>query len=187
MNKLDVVVAPVGLCQCGCGERTDISKWSRASLGWVKGQPKRFVRGHNSRRPLEERFWEKVEPTGFCWSWTGALSDTGYGSIGADGITKSAHRVAYELLIGPVPEGLHVDHLCRRRLCVNPDHLELVEPGENTRRGLQGRMRTHCVNGHPRTEKNTYVDKKTGWRKCRICHRERARRRREKQSERDDR
>lgn len=87
-------------------------------------------------RPLEERFWEKVEPTGFCWNWT-ASTRNGYGQIsvgGRKGRIAGAHRVAYELLIGPIPDGLVIDHLCRNTLCVNPDHLEPVTVRENALR-----------------------------------------------------
>lgn len=80
------------------------------------------------------RFWAKVDAEGDCWVWTGALSDTGYGSFAPAGKAKSAHRFAYESLVGPIPVGLQLDHLCRNRACVNPDHLEPVSATENTRR-----------------------------------------------------
>lgn len=74
-----------------------------------------------------------VHPNG-CWLWTGCRSN-GYGQIGMDGRMMLAHRLAYELIIGPIPTGLHIDHLCRTPLCVNPAHLEPVTPAENIRRG----------------------------------------------------
>lgn len=83
---------------------------------------------------VEERFWSKVQPTGFCWEWIGGL-DVGYGFFAlTHDIKVGAHRWAYEHLVGPIPEGLHIDHLCRNRQCVNPDHLEPVTLEENTRR-----------------------------------------------------
>ena len=88
-------------------------------------------------KPLWDRFWPKVEFTGFCWNWTAGTSAKGYGCFrlgGHDGKRTSAHRVAYELLVGPIPDGLELDHLCRNRRCVNPDHLEPVTGDENKRR-----------------------------------------------------
>src|SRR5689334_1886116 len=89
----------------------------------------------DSRLPL--RFWAKVQPadTG-CWLWNeGSLDWSGYGQYWYDGATRGAHRVAYGLLVGDIPEGLQIDHLCRTPSCVNPEHLEVVAPKENTLRG----------------------------------------------------
>jgi len=82
----------------------------------------------------ERRFWSYVEKTETCWLWTGHLTDDGYGRLGINGQLVLAHRFAYELLVGPIPEGLHLDHLCRVRHCVKPDDLEPVTPAENVRR-----------------------------------------------------
>ena len=118
--------------------------------------------------PSEERFWAKVNKTETCWLWTGARS-RGYGSFPMDGL-GGAHRWAYLHLVGPIPEGLELDHLCRVRHCVRPDHLEPVTHAENMRRGVwNNRLKTHCVHGHPFDEANT-----TWWknkRSCRTCHR----------------
>ncbi len=119
--------------------------------------------------------WERwnlyVERTdGGCWLWTGArASGTGYAHFGlAGGRTLSAHRFSYEHHIGPIPDGLVIDHLCRVRHCVNPDHLEAVTQAENVRRAL-GQI-THCVHGHEYTPENTYVAK-NGRRTCKECKR----------------
>lgn len=104
---------------------------------------------------------------GGCWLWTGAVSSTGYGSVGIAGRTHNAHRVAYESATGPIPAGLQLDHLCRVRRCIRPDHLEPVTPGENTRRGYRAQV-TECPNGHPYDEANTYR-KPGGGRVCRRC------------------
>lgn len=91
-------------------------------------------------RPTEDRFWEKVDGSGDCWEWTGTRQTMGYGSFWVLGQGKRlAHRVAYELLVGPIAEGRELDHRCRNRICVNPDHLEPVSHRENVRRGVAGR------------------------------------------------
>lgn len=124
-------------------------------------------------RSIDERFWEKVKKTDTCWNWTAARFPTGYGAFRAPDRVLYAHRVAYELLIGPIPGGLHIDHLCRNRRCVNPAHLEPVAPAENVRRGNSGKLqarRTHCPRGHE------YNVGKSGSRFCRVCDRSRPRR-----------
>lgn len=123
----------------------------------------------------EERFWSKVEKTDGCWLWTGALNGGGYGRFNV-GRRLYAHRAAYLMFVGPIPDGLQIDHLCRVRHCVNPDHLEPVTHAENVRRGEVGtreRMRTHCPHGHEYTEANTYVHPRDGSRKCMACARRR--------------
>lgn len=122
-----------------------------------------------------EQFWTRVDASGDCWEWTGRRR-SGYGVAELVG-TTSAHRVAYVLLVGPIPEGLQLDHLCRNRACVNPDHLEPVTNLVNSRRAL---WRHHCRKGHPLTPENTYwrptPRKGLGPRQCAICHIESARR-----------
>lgn len=82
-------------------------------------------------RPLEQRFWEKVQRAEGCWLWMGGKFAAGYGRIGAGGRSLKAHRVAYELLVGAIPDGLQIDHKCRNKLCVNPDHLQAVTQQKN--------------------------------------------------------
>jgi hypothetical protein len=130
---------------------------------------------------LPERFWAKVvpEPNTGCWIWTASTDGRGYGHC-SDGHGKTVHayRLAYETLVGPVPEGLELDHVrargCVGRACVNPAHLEPVTHQENVRRGdgWSGRhaRATHCPAGHPYDEANTYVDPR-GKRQCRQCQR----------------
>lgn len=120
-------------------------------------------------RSLQERFMEKVEHRNGHWLWIGALkSVTGYGAIQIDGKARQAHRVSYELFVGPIPEGLHIDHLCRVRRCVNPEHLEPVTCAENTHRSpVSNASKTHCPAGHPYTADNTRYH--GGRRACRAC------------------
>lgn len=121
---------------------------------------------------LEDRFWSKVDAEGDCWEWTAALNPGGYGSFTWEGKSLRAHRSAYELLVGPIPDGLTIDHLCRNPPCVNPDHLEVVTRAENTRRGYnptaKNARRTYCVNGHRLAGDNLRMSK-DGHRVCRAC------------------
>lgn len=135
---------------------------------------------------LYQRFWAKVNKTDTCWLWT-ASTNKGYGQIRLGGSSRKmllAHRVAYEMLVGPIPEGLQLDHLCRVTLCVNPKHLEPVTLQENVLRGenfiAKKARQTECLRGHPLSGANLYTDSK-GYRKCKICNnesRKRSRRRR---------
>lgn len=173
---------PRGLCQCGCGEATKLATRTRPHLGTVAGQPLRYLQGHASkgvREPLSERLsrYSEVRPDG-CIEWVGARSPDGYGRIAVNRVAVGAHRVAYELVHGAIPDDLVVDHLCRNRSCINPEHLELVTNRENILRGdglaAQNARKTHCINGHPLTPENIYGY--DGSRECRLCARARARR-----------
>ena len=115
-----------------------------------------------------------------CWLWQGGKDGTGYGILWVEGHLVKAHRVAYERLIGPIAPGLEADHLCRTRSCANPLHVEMVTHKENVRRG-EPATRTHCPNGHPYNEENTYrTIRQNGnsYKRCRACHAEGARVRR---------
>ncbi len=121
-----------------------------------------------------------------CWLWTGYLSN-GYGHFwGINNKWNQAHRFAYEQLVGKIPKGMDLDHLCRIRNCVNPKHLEPVTRQENLKRGKTGGFRknsapdwqlakTHCPKGHPLFGDNVYYRPKPKGRVCRQCHRERTR------------
>lgn len=111
------------------------------------------------------RFWQKVEKTDTCWLWQAGKSDRGYGIYYA-GKMRRAHIVAYELMVGSVPEGLELDHTCRIRHCVNPDHLEPVTHQENCRRDFTDRA-LYCKRGHAMSSDNVY---NYGQRLCKTCH-----------------
>ena len=134
-----------------------------------------------SDSPVLMRFYAKirVDPETGCWEWTGSqcgpVRATGrYGQMCVGGRNVRAHRLAYELFVGPIPDGLTIDHLCRNTLCANPIHLEPVPMEENLRRGQHHggggwwRYQTHCKRGHLFDDKNTYSDP-AGARRCRIC------------------
>lgn len=129
-----------------------------------------------------DRFWSYVDRTSECWLWLGGRTPNGYGKFWLNGGTALAHRVAYKTTKGPIPEGLHIDHLCRVPLCVRPDHLEPVTPQVNTLRGIgpasRNARKTHCPQGHPYSEANTGVQRYAGRvaRVCLTCGRERQKR-----------
>jgi len=83
------------------------------------------------RATTAERFWSHVEKTEGCWNWTANKNSFGYGTMRHDSKLKKAHRISYELANGPIPDGLHIDHICRTRHCVKPAHLRLATPKQN--------------------------------------------------------
>lgn len=135
---------------------------------------------HSSKRPSvaemtahqRDRFWGRVNKTGSCWEWLGWKDNEGYGRFSLHSRSRRAHRISWELLRGPIPEKLTLDHVCRNRACVNPDHLEPVTNAVNILRGvspsaIQAR-KTHCVHGHPFSGDNVWLGRK-GRRFCRTC------------------
>lgn len=102
-----------------------------------------------------------------CWNWQNHLDPNGYGRFVLDDKNRAAHRVSYEFFVGPIPNGLHIDHLCDNRGCVNPTHLKPATPKENLRRARA--KITHCPQGHPYSEENTFLNR--GRRQCRECRR----------------
>lgn len=153
----------------------------RKARGWCGTHHERWRRNGTTddlTPATEERFWAKVT-CGDCWEWTGACGPDGYGRFKPpNSVPVLAHRYAYELLVGRIPDGLQIDHLCRVRACVNPDHLEPVTQRENILRGeaptAVNARKSQCKNGHPYDLLNTYW-RPDGGRDCRVCQRERNR------------
>lgn len=129
----------------------------------------------STKKTLLERFEQQFtpEPNSGCWLWVGALIPGGYGAIGNGGRTFMAHRVSYQLFVGSIPDGLHLDHKCRVKSCVNPAHLEPVTAKENAQRALPykrfPKRKTHCPKGHPYSGENVFFQK--GYPVCRECSR----------------
>lgn len=115
-----------------------------------------------------------------CWVWQARLDADGYGHIQIQRRDRIAHRVSYEAFVGPIPEGLQIDHLCRVRACCNPEHLEAVTSRVNTLRGkgvsALNAVKTHCLNGHPLSGENLMLRADRPVRNCRECSRVRFRR-----------
>lgn len=133
------------------------------------------------RASAEDRLWASVDRSGECWLYVGSYVHTdGYALFYAHGRRHMAHRFVYELLVGSIPEGHEVDHLCKVRNCVNPAHLEAVTPRVNNLRSnsvaATNATKTHCVNGHAFTPENTYIYRGK-MRTCRTCNAERVRKR----------
>lgn len=127
---------PGGYCQCGCGLKTNSPKKTNRIKGLIRGVPYRYVIGHHGRKMSDEF---KVLKNG-CWQWQHGKTGMGYGTFCFLGKPTLAHRYYYEWLIEKIPHGYVIDHLCRNRDCVNPNHMEPVLQGENARRGTRTRL-----------------------------------------------
>ena len=147
--------------------------WSKSPLLYQLSYRGVTMLGHPA---LSWRFWEKVRVAASgCWEWTAAIIQTsGYGQFQSARPSTSVltHRIAYEALVGAIPEGLTIDHLCRNKLCCNPDHLEPVTRGENSRRAIMQNRPTRCPHGHEYAPENTITKHRADGqvnRTCRTC------------------
>ena len=141
----------------------------------------------------ERRFWSKVDVrAGQCWLWRASTTGTGYGKIWWNGRLHQAHRISFELKVGPIPPGLVVDHLCDVRRCVNPAHLRATTQRRNLLRSdtlpARNAAKTHCLRGHPLSGGNLYVAP-IAWgqtRHCKKCRADLARLRYTRKEKKDD-
>lgn len=137
---------------------------------------------NRARRDQEriERFWSNVVEVDGCWEWQGYRNRAGYGQITWSRQGILAHRHAYALTYGPIPDGMVIDHLCRNPPCIRPDHMEPVTIAENSLRGKPGIRPTHCPHGHPYVGDNVYYrfPERQRWPVCRVCARAQRRARR---------
>lgn len=151
-------------CECGCGRLVKSDR---------RGKLNRFIVGHqyNNFNSLAS-FWKRVTKTPTCWIWIGAVGSHGYGNMRVKKKQIPPHRYSYELHRGSIPTGLAIDHLCRNRRCVNPDHMEAVSLRENVLRGLgptaNNRRKETCHRGHPFSYRETWGRR---GRRCRQCSR----------------
>lgn len=120
-------------------------------------------------------FWQKVDRSEDCWNWRATLNKWGYGTYRANRKTWKAHRLAYTLLVGPIPVGLMACHKCDNRRCVNPAHIFLGTAKDNFRDAMSKKRiprmnATHCIHGHEFSKENTFLQRGTQWRRCRKCY-----------------
>src|ERR1700692_1180704 len=127
----------------------------------------------NRQLNVLDRFLLKVEKTNFCWNWLAQKDAVGYGTFWMNRKRNLAHRISYELHVGPIPEGLTIDHLCRNPSCVNPEHMQPVSLRENILRGngpaAINSRKTVCKNGHPLEGDTVRRDPKSKKRTCTVC------------------
>ena len=172
------------VCDCGVSKIVsvdDLTTGKTKSCGCLRRDTLK-----ERARPPEERFWEKVNKSGLapayrpdlgpCWIWTASVNAKGYGIMGAKNGSTLAHVISYNIHLGNVPGGMQIDHLCRIRNCVNPNHMEVVTPRVNVNRGygptaIHAR-KTHCPKGHPYSGENLYLTPGGRSRHCRECVRQ---------------
>lgn len=147
-----------------------------------KGVDLSWVRCAGGRKVIEsfrfDKFLDRIVTDGECIIFTGTKSPQGYGSFqSANRVRMQAHRISYQVFVGPLIDGLVIDHICRNRLCVRPDHLRQVTHQVNILAGVGATAvhakKTHCVNGHEYTTENTHRTRHG--RACKICRKEKKR------------
>jgi hypothetical protein len=173
----------------GCGRKVYARglcgmHYQRVRLGQPLGPAGEYPKGRVPT-PITERLWAKVDVRGLdeCWPWTGRLVSDGYGQIDGQGVAQSVHRVAYEDKVGPIPDGLTIDHLCHSRAaeagtcpggpcehrrCCNPSHMEPVTHAQNVARSVPS-QKDRCKRGHDLTDPDNLKPNSRGARQCREC------------------
>lgn len=133
---------PYGYCHCGCGELAPIAGKAYIAKGLKKGDPFKYIQGHNGRKSPIDYLEQDLGHSTPCWIWQQGVISTGYGLLRNPNTREKtlAHRYYYEQKYGLIPKSVQLDHLCRNRTCVNPDHIELVTPAVNVRRGLAAKL-----------------------------------------------
>lgn len=131
------IIIPYGYCQCGCGQKVGTAPHNNISKGWVKGQPKTFLPYH---KPPRNPIPYTIDPETGCWNWQGFIRKDGYAESHRQGKLWLMHRYYYEQKYGKHPKKYELDHLCRNRRCVNPDHLEPVLRVINIQRGAKTKL-----------------------------------------------
>jgi hypothetical protein len=126
-------------CECGCGRPSPLAPQTNRYRGFNKGEPMRFIPGHYVHHSPY-----RIDVNG-CWIWTMSFYSNGYGQKWMDGKLTPAHRWMYLTRIGPIPSGLDLDHLCKNKACVNPDHLEPVTREVNIRRSRASKLNEQCA------------------------------------------
>lgn len=163
--------------QTGCPNRHYAKGLCKRHYGFARKPDANPAR----RMTPEQWWWYSAQPVASgCWEWQGTRNTESYGRLQVNGRTKAAHRFGYEIVVGPIPPGLVIDHLCRNTSCVNPDHLEPVTNKVNILRGegyaARSARKVSCPKGHAYDADNTWRDGR-GFRYCRACRRSRAQRR----------
>lgn len=125
----------IHLCECGCGHPTNVAQADNIAWGHIKGQPVRFIWGHNQR--VKDLY--VVDENSGCWLWQGYIEKQGYGRYWENWHFVKAHRWIWQKMRGPIPKGLVLDHLCNVKSCVNPEHLEPVTQAINMHRAAERR------------------------------------------------
>lgn len=170
MPRFEIIEDPV-CAEEGCESTPAQGPFCRRHYNKLRMRQWRYgTQALQAKPSIEERFMSKVDSSGDCWLWTSPLSLGGYATFAVGRKGQRAHRWAYEHWVGPIPKGLQIDHICRVRHCVNPEHLRPVTPQGNSQ--YRAEQVTHCPKGHEYSPENTYIS--NGSRICKTCNRDKS-------------